>query len=463
MGGITSMRLTFGSRLNRADATYYFMGKLRHANVGVTSLAVANETPSFAMILEKWRNAADRVGRLRQVLRPTPLDLTAPSWVFAREFNINEHVRHIDLAPQRSQAALLRLVDEIQSQSFDYAKPLWSYTFVSGLEGGRAAGILRLHHCLSDGASLLAIFGNVSMSIASGNGVGIVVETAEDAEGTLPHAIKEIGTSIRDVVWNLGSFRVLASRAANRQLARDLRRYLLPLPDRGGTPSTQRRAILCRLPLQAWQEAAKARGAGVNELYLAVVAAAWNGYASAIGLSKRNHVRVAMPVDLREGDQQQGGNVLGVGIVECEGGKEELADLTRLRDEAARAKLVENATGSRTLASVLALVPGRVAGPLLFHHSAFPDTVASKLGIPVTLDIGGVPIERLYMLLSVIGSPFACGLFIYNENAHLSFNCDVGYVTDLHLLAVAINDVLGRVFGETEVSLVTSATEEVIL
>jgi len=441
------MNLTFSSRLNPVDASYYFMGKLPYANVGMTSLAISGEAPSFSSILDKWTGAAGRVGRLRQVLRPSAFDLTAPRWTYAREFNIDDHVNHVDLGPQAPMAALMQLVDGLQSSPFDYTKPLWSYTFVSGLEGGQAAGILRLHHCLSDGAALLAIFGNVSMSNEVLQGVGIDVITDNEAVRPLTHAVREVGSGLRELAASIRSVAANPNRS-REQLSRDLRRYILPLPDRGGKPSGRRRAILCRLPLHEWQEAARARGAGVNELYLAVVAATWRRYASAVGLSIGKHVRIGMPINLREGEQQRGGNFLGVGIVECEGGREELTDLKRLRIEASKAKLEDRATGSRIMTAALALMPGRVAGSLSFRHSSFPDTVASKLGSPLPLDLGGAPIDQLFMLLSVIGSPFACGLFTYNDFAHLSLNCDLGFVSDVPRLATALDDTVREIFTE---------------
>lgn len=100
------------------------------------------------------RQIAGRIGRaprLAQKLAPTPLGLANPVWVDDVEFDLAHHVRAVETRGPVSRERLLQIVAGVIEQRLDRSRPLWSIDVVEEVEGGRAALIWRIHHCMADG------------------------------------------------------------------------------------------------------------------------------------------------------------------------------------------------------------------------------------------------------------------------------------------------------------------------
>ena len=61
------------------------------------------------------------------------------------------------LAGGGSVAELERLASRWYEDPFDPSRPLWQFTIVDGIEGGRGALFAKLHHTISDGIGLLRL------------------------------------------------------------------------------------------------------------------------------------------------------------------------------------------------------------------------------------------------------------------------------------------------------------------
>ncbi len=92
------------------------------------------------------------IPRYRQRLEYIPLE-QHPVWIDDDRFNLFYHVRHTSLPRPGSERQLKRLCGRILSQKLDTTKPLWEIWIVEGLEGGRFAMIVKVHHCMVDGVA----------------------------------------------------------------------------------------------------------------------------------------------------------------------------------------------------------------------------------------------------------------------------------------------------------------------
>lgn len=90
--------------------------------------------------------------RYRQKLGYVPL-LNHPVWIDDDRFNIEYHVRHTCLPRPGGADLLKRFAGWVMSQKLDRTKPLWEFWVVEGLQGGRFAVIIKVHHCVADGIS----------------------------------------------------------------------------------------------------------------------------------------------------------------------------------------------------------------------------------------------------------------------------------------------------------------------
>jgi diacylglycerol O-acyltransferase len=91
--------------------------------------------------------------RYRQRVMFSPFNVAHPTWEYDPDFDIRNHIKRVRLAPPGSEKQLSELAGQVFTPLMDRNKPLWDVTVVDGLEGGRSAIILRVHHSLVDGVS----------------------------------------------------------------------------------------------------------------------------------------------------------------------------------------------------------------------------------------------------------------------------------------------------------------------
>lgn len=80
-----------------------------------------------------------------------------PFWVHDPGFDLDRHLDQVTLA-DGSRAGLDQLCARLAERHLDRSRPLWSMTLVHGLDGGRQAVVVRLHHAISDGLAALNTF-----------------------------------------------------------------------------------------------------------------------------------------------------------------------------------------------------------------------------------------------------------------------------------------------------------------
>ena len=91
------------------------------------------------------------IPRLRQRVLSPPLRIGPPRWVVESTFDLDFHLRRSARAPADAPALLDSPATDRVMLGFDRARPLWEFTLVEGLEGGRAAFVMKVHHSMTDG------------------------------------------------------------------------------------------------------------------------------------------------------------------------------------------------------------------------------------------------------------------------------------------------------------------------
>lgn len=99
------------------------------------------------------------------VQRPWTLKLSHPSflahplqsWVEDQDFDLDYHVRRSALASPGDERELGVLVSRLHSHQLDFRRPPWEMHIIEGLEGGRFAMYIKVHHALVDGFSAVKL------------------------------------------------------------------------------------------------------------------------------------------------------------------------------------------------------------------------------------------------------------------------------------------------------------------
>ncbi len=76
-----------------------------------------------------------------------------PLWVEDQNFDMAYHIRHAVLPEPGGGEELDELMAEVMSLPLRSDHPLWQLFFIEGLEGGRVAYLMKIHHSVADGCS----------------------------------------------------------------------------------------------------------------------------------------------------------------------------------------------------------------------------------------------------------------------------------------------------------------------
>lgn len=79
--------------------------------------------------------------------------LIAPSWKIDKNIDLDYHVCHSALTKPGSERELGALVSRLHSRPLDLTRPLWECHIIEGLENGRFALYIKMHHSIIDGIS----------------------------------------------------------------------------------------------------------------------------------------------------------------------------------------------------------------------------------------------------------------------------------------------------------------------
>lgn len=90
---------------------------------------------------------------LRQSLVPVPLGVDRPWWRDDPNFDLDYHLRHAADPDPDDPTSLAELVARIHSRPLDRSRPLWELYLISGLAGGRAALLFKIHLAALGGAT----------------------------------------------------------------------------------------------------------------------------------------------------------------------------------------------------------------------------------------------------------------------------------------------------------------------
>lgn len=142
-------------RMRSMDAMFlYFEKPEMPLHIGSVAILDGSFDRTGEQLIE---SRLQEIPRYRQRAIFSPLNLTHPTWEFDPEFNFQNHIRRLQLKPPGTEAQLAELSGTVFTPLMDRGRPLWDLTIVDGLEGGRSALISRVHHCLVDGVSGVAL------------------------------------------------------------------------------------------------------------------------------------------------------------------------------------------------------------------------------------------------------------------------------------------------------------------
>ena len=113
------------------------------------------------------RQFAKRSGRMNELWPMLnkqlydPEDLSNAAWVDAVNYRPERHVFHYALPQPGRMPDLLELVTRAHERPLDKHRPLWELHLIEGLQGGRFALYIKVHHALVDGVGAMKLLQSI--------------------------------------------------------------------------------------------------------------------------------------------------------------------------------------------------------------------------------------------------------------------------------------------------------------
>ena len=284
------------------------------------------------------------------VHRPWNLRLRTPeilrnplqTWIEDTDVDLEYHVRRSALPSPGDERELGILVSRLHGHPIDFHRPPWELHLIEGLEGGRFAMYVKMHHALVDGFTAMRMLANalspepeerdrpLFFSIpppeprvrrprppAEDPGAGAPARAGEGGEGgadgdskVAPAGLPELMAVVREQYG--------ATKIALRTLMKVVHgedhlttTRQAPMSVLNGRIGRNRRFATAQLELSRIKAVARAAGGTLNDVILALCSASLRRY-----LSERDALPTAplvamVPVSIRPKGDQGGGNAVG--------------------------------------------------------------------------------------------------------------------------------------------------------
>ena len=320
-------------RMAPVDATWLRMGRPTNLMVIVGVLVLAG--PVDVSRLEAM--LAARLLAIPRFRQRTESQQTGSWWCDDPQLDIARHIKRIRLPAAADKAELERFVAELAATPLDPLHPLWQFHIVEDYSGG-AAIVARIHHAIADGIALIGVLLSLTDGYAGATANPAKHASDETKEGSwldlIAPVIDVVGEGLR-LSGNLlrGSQEAVARPADTLKegsgIATELA-YLLLMPNdsptrfKGQPSGTKRVAWTDPISLPEVKAVSHALGCSVNDMLLAAVTGALNGYLAEKGdETKGVEIRALVPVNLRSpGSERELGNRFGVVALELPVGLE---------------------------------------------------------------------------------------------------------------------------------------------
>jgi WS/DGAT/MGAT family acyltransferase len=422
------------------------------------NLTLLDCTPTDDRLRDTIERALDAIPRLRGRVVSPPVPIVTPQFAPTPDLDLSYHLRRVTVPAPGGLRELLDLCAALAEEPLDRDRPLWQFTVVNGLEGGRAAMLQKIHHTITDGVGGLRLSlamvdlerdpapGSDRLRRAAGEGAAsapsprgvtrlvgwrdAVTGAASRGAGAAEHVLSGAGRTIAHPSE-------LPARAAGAtRLAASIQRQVLVadgarsdvLVDR----SVHRHFEVASFPLASFRDAASRLGGSVNDVYVAGLCAALGRYHRRYG-STVSELRLAMPVSTRAGSDGASNRFAPSRTLVPIGPVDDLSGLfAAVRDRLAKAKAEVALAAAEGLAGLVSGLPAGVLVAMTRSQARTIDFGASNLrGSRVPLHLAGARILANFPFGPRVATPLNVTMLGYCEQLDFGFNIDPAAMLDV--------------------------------
>lgn len=429
------------------------------------SVTFLDREPDPARFRARMAHAVRATPRFRQHIETGSLPLAGDVWIDDTDFDLDRHLTWQTCPGEATEDDVLQFATQLVAQPFDPQQPPWNFVILTGLAGGRAAMVQRMHHAITDGKGGIRIseqFIDLEREPASdrtdadgahedvGSGhdpTGHAADSStwlERAAGTgVGYATGAARAATDAIRWTVGGlsdpsrFTTLGSEVIDT--AQSLRRQLAVVERARsalwGARSSERRLVVGSVPFDSARAAATAADVSINDVFVTATLRGAAAYHRLLG-TPVDDLRVAVPVSTRRGGEA-GGNAFSPTRVVLPSGESHTAGahLHAVSQRMNQTKRERATDLIEPVAAAAELVPTPLLRAAVVRQAATIDYTASNLrAAPIPLYIAGGLIDATYAIGPLAATAANITMMSYNGRIDLGFHVDTAAVTDPELL-----------------------------
>ena len=414
--------------------------------------------------------------RRQEVMAPWNRKLAHPrlqfspvhSWVTDTDFDFDYHVRRSALASPGDERELGILVSRLHSNHLDLTRPPWEIHVIEGLEGGRFALYMKIHHALVDGYSAMRMLARSLTTDPESRDTRMFFNTPMPKRerrapaaptNLLTSTLRALGGFGSQVAGGVSSAVDLTNAIVKTQIRRDGEYAQIagsasaPHSILNARISRNRRFATQQYEFDRLRAVSSQHGSTINDVALAIIGGGLRKFLTDFDKLPDRSLIAFLPVNVRPKGDEGGGNAVGAILAPMGTDIEDPVERLEKITAATRASKAQLQTMSPTAiiaytAALLAPAGGQVAGALTGLQTPWPYTfnlcVSNVPGPREPLYFNGSRLEATFPVsIPIHGMALNITLQRYAETMNFGFVGCRDALPHLQRLAVYTGDALG--------------------
>ncbi|MEO0338632.1 MAG: wax ester/triacylglycerol synthase family O-acyltransferase, partial [Bacteroidota bacterium] len=435
----------------------YIESPTNHMHVG--GVAIIEGSLKFEDFRATIARRIHLIPSLRKRLMYVPMSVDYPYWADDPNFDLDMHLSRIALPKPGSWKELRAVASKIFSEPLDKSRPLWSFTFVEGLDEinqlpkGSVAIVSKIHHVAIDGmagAGILSIMFDMTP------------QPFMDKPGEvfkpdpLPNELALVARSTLGFAKNPLKFPKLITEAVTstvkagfltraKHLELPTAPFTAPPSPLNGIISARRKWNTAILDLERVKALKKIMECTLNDVMLAICSAALRRYLLEKGKLPKKPLVANVPVSTSQATGATEGNNLSMMLVQLATTIDDpIERLEVIHENTIRGKTYQGALGAKTLSNMAEVVPFGVANQASklysrfhlseMHNPVFNVTITNVPGPQIPLYLNGHKLESIMGMAPIIdGMGLIITIFSYNGKITISPTSDANTMPDINV------------------------------
>ena len=410
-------------RLSGLDAGFLYMETptlhMHTLKVAVLDRPPGDELP-FTEIHDEIRARLPLLPPFRRRIVDVPFGFHHPVWIEDPDFDLDYHIRRVLLPTPGDRRQLDDAIADIASVPLDRRRPLWRMHVFEGLDDGRIAVLVKIHHAVADGIASAALLANVMSSRAETEDLPVDdwhPEPIPTRRELLRDAFRDHLTQLRDfprlLHRTISNVRALVRHRRQSSVSTPMPMLNTPRTSFNGSLTARRSFVTTSIGERQLRSIRDAFDVTVNDVVLGIVSGAVRSYLLARHELPAVSLVAGVPVAADTSEQRLGGNrVSNLFTSLATDEADPIRRLHRIHEVTAEAKQLQRLLGRETLGDWVQYTPPRPWAWFMRQYSrrhiadrhppAINLVVSNVPGPSVPLYAAGAELKELYSVGPVL-------------------------------------------------------------